>query len=123
LSLTASNIRGNKAAEQAQRYLVDYVIAHPRGWLTLWGDYGTAKTLTIQAIIAGLVRTGHSARFYRASQIEPGWFDDLHTDRSNAELYRELPILAIDELNKVNLRSDWIRKRFQDLIDYRDPRQ
>lgn len=117
--MTAASIKGKGPAETVQRYLVDQIISHPRGWLTLWGDYGTAKTMTAQAIVAGLVRAGKSARFYRASQIEQAWFKDLHEDRNNAEMFRELPALAIDELDKVNLRSEWIRERFQDLMDYR----
>lgn len=119
LSITANDIHGNTHTERALRYLIGYVADNPTGWLTLWGNYGTAKTMTVQAIIASLVHQGKSARFYRASEIEQGWFDDLHAGRSNAELYRRLPILAVDELNKVNLRNDWIRERFQDLLDHR----
>lgn len=116
---TANSISGRGDTETALRYLVDAITAKPTGWLTLYGAYGTAKTLTVQAIIAGLVRAGKVAKFCRASEIEQAWFDDLHSDTSKRRLFLELPALAIDELDKVNLRNDWIRERFQELMDMR----
>ena len=116
---TAKSISGRGDTETALRYLVDAITAKPAGWLTLYGAYGTAKTLTVQAIIAGLVRAKKVAKFVRASEIEQAWFDDLHSDSDKRKLFLELPALAIDELDKVNLRNDWIRERFQELMDLR----
>lgn len=116
---TSKSISGKGDTETALRYLVDAITAKPTGWLTLYGAYGTAKTLTVQAIIANLVRAGKVARFCRASEIEQAWFDDMHGDTNKRQLFLELPALAIDELDKVNLRNEWIRERFQELMDMR----
>ena len=101
------------------RWLVEQVIAHPVGWLTLWGSYGTAKTMAVQAMVAGLVRAGVQGRFYHAKRLEQGWFDDMRGDTANAQLYRRVRVLAIDEADKVNLKSDWTRAAWQELMDDR----
>lgn len=101
------------------RHLVHFITANPSGWLTLWGEYGTAKTLTAQAIVAQLVKAGRSARFYHARQLESGWFSDVRGDTANAELYRRLPILAIDEIDKINTTNEWVRHGLQELLDTR----
>ncbi len=120
--LTAAAIKTFKGQEDitaALRYLVDYITDHPQGWLTLWGSYGTAKTLTVQAIVAQLLKRRTLARFYHARQLEQGWFDDIHGDCNHAQMYRRLPVLAIDEIDKFNLKSDWVRVAFQELLDTR----
>lgn len=121
LTYSAASIQGKNDTVTALRYLVDHIAAHPAGWLTLWGPFGTAKTMTMQAIIAGLVRQNRNARFYHAKQIEQGWFNDMHDpDHSaQAQLFLNTPFIAIDELDKVNLNSEWIRQQFQNLLDHR----
>lgn len=119
LGYTADSILGNGDTPTALRYLVEQITHNPTGWLTLWGVYGTAKTLTIQAIVANLIRQKKLARFYHAKQLEQGWFDDMHADRLNAKVYLDAPVLAIDELDKVNLNNDWVRQQFQALLDHR----
>ena len=109
----------DKGAQQILRWLVGDVIANPAGWITLWGSYGTAKTLAIQAMVAGLVRKGLAARFYHAKRLEQGWFDDMHGDTANATLYSRVRVLAIDEAHTVNLKSDWTRAKWQELMDNR----
>lgn len=119
LRTTAATIRGNSDMHALLRWLVGDVLAQPTGWLTLWGAFGTAKTLTAQAIIAGLVRQNVSARFYHARRLEDGWFADIHGDTANGQLYRDLPALCIDEVDKANVTNDWTRKGLQELLDHR----
>ncbi len=109
----------DKETQAMLRWLVEQVIAHPAGWLTLWGSYGTAKTMAVQAMVAGLVRSGTQARFYHAKRLEQGWFDDMRGDTANAQLYRRVRVLAIDEADKINLKSDWTRAAWQELMDDR----
>ena len=117
--LSADAILGNGPMVQVLRYLVSHAVANPVGWITLWGDYGVAKTLAAQAIVAQLVKAGRSARFYHARQLEQGWFSDVRGDTANAELYRRLPALVIDELDKINVTNDWTRHGLQELLDTR----
>jgi hypothetical protein len=119
LRTTPESIKGGGEAQETLRFLARYCIENPRGWLTLWGDYGTAKSLTAQAIVAGLASRGVSARYVHAGKVEQLWFDDLHGDACNAQLLERVPVLAVDELDKINLRSEWIRKKVQALADAR----
>lgn len=124
LRLTAAQIgviggHEDRETQALLRWLVEQVIARPAGWLTLWGSYGTAKTMAVQAIVAGLVRSGTQALFYHARRLEQGWFDDMRGDTANAQLYRRARVLAIDEADKINLKSDWTRAAWQELMDDR----
>jgi len=119
LRTDAASIKGNHPMPALLRWLIGDVLATPTGWLTLWGSYGTAKTLTAHAIIAGCVQQSIPARFYHARKLEDGWFRDIHGDSANGQLYREIPVLCIDEIDKANLTNDWTRKGMQELLDTR----
>lgn len=119
LTLTAAAIKGRNDTAGALRYLTQYITEHPHGWLVLWGEYGTAKTLAVQAIVAQLLQRRMLARFYHGRQLEQGWFDDMHGDSANGQLYRRLPVLAIDEIDKINFQNSWVRSGFQELMDSR----
>jgi hypothetical protein len=119
LRIEAASIRGASPMTALLRWLVGDVLAAPAGWLTLWGAYGTAKTMAAQAIVAGCVRQAIPARFYHARKLEDGWFQDIHGDSANGQLYREIPVLCIDEIDKANLTNDWVRKGLQELLDTR----
>ena len=101
------------------RYLARYCISNPYGWLTLWGKYGTAKSLTAQIVVASLARKGMSARYIHSKKLEQMWFDDVHNDTSNGRLLEELPVLVVDELDKINLNSAWVRGGLQAMADAR----
>jgi len=116
---TVDSLAGAGLMPATLRWLCGHVIGNPAGMVTLWGSYGTAKTMAVQIIVAALVRNRYAARFYHAKQVEQGWFDDLDSDRLNMQVYLHTPILAIDELDKVNVKSDWVRQQFQRLLDYR----
>jgi hypothetical protein len=75
--------------------------------------------MAAQAIVAGCVRQALPARFYHARKLEDGWFADIHGDSANGQLYREIPVLCIDEIDKANLTNDWVRKGLQELLDTR----
>ncbi len=119
LRLASADIQGRSDTAVMLRYLVDAIVAQPAGWLVLWGEYGTAKTLAVQAIVASCIRAKLPARFYHARQLEQGWFDDVHADSNHGANYRRIPVLAIDEVDKINLKSDWVRAGFQELMDSR----
>lgn len=119
LRTDASSIRGSHPMHVLLRWLVGDVLNTPTGWLTLWGNYGTAKTLSAHAIVAGCVQKAIPARFYHARTLEDGWFRDIHGDSANGQLYREIPVLCIDEIDKANLTNDWTRNKMQELLDTR----
>lgn len=119
LAYTDMSIEGKNEISITLRHLVRLITKEPKGWLTLYGNSGVAKSLAVQAIIATLVRNGHTARFAHAHQVEQAWFADRDSDKSNAEYFLNVPVLAIDELDKTNLKNDWVRQQFQYLLDHR----
>lgn len=69
--------------------------------------------------VAGLIRAGIQARYYHAKRLEQGWFDDMSGDTANAVMYRRVRVLVIDEVDKINFKSDWTRGAFSELMDER----
>jgi DNA replication protein DnaC len=119
LSLTVEDIKGDEEIHDVLRYLVQYCISHPVGWLTLYGRYGTAKSLTAQIIVAGLARKGKPVRYIHAKKLEQMWFDDMHNDTSNGLMLEEIPALVVDEVDKMNMNSSWVRSGLQAMADAR----
>lgn len=118
-TLTINGIAGENATYQMLRWLATELVTRPAGMVTLWGTFGTAKTLLVQVVVAELVRRRRAAKFIHAKAIEQGWFDDMHAERHDMKSLTTVPTLAIDELDKVNLKSDWVRQQFQLLMDER----
>jgi hypothetical protein len=118
-TLTVGSIAGSGATYAMLRWLANDCANNPAGMVTLWGAWGTAKTMTAQVIVAELVRRRKAAKFIHAKAAEQGWFDDMHADRHDMRSLTTVQTLAIDELDKVNLKSDWVRQQFQLLMDER----
>ncbi len=119
LELTVDSILGAGDMHDVLRYLARYCISNPYGWLTLWGKYGTAKSLTAQIVVASLARKGMSARYIHSKKLEQMWFDDMHNDTSNGLGLESVDVLVVDELDKMNLNSNWVRQGLQALADAR----
>ena len=119
LELTVEAIKGDGDMLDVLRYLARYSISNPYGWLTLWGKYGTAKSLTAQIVVASLARKGVSARYIHSKKLEQMWFDDMHNDTSNGLALESVPVLVVDELDKMNLNSQWVRGGLQSMADAR----
>jgi len=106
------------AAEAANR--VAYVIERGYGWVYLWGSYGTAKTLILQIATAYALREGREAAYVRMADI----LDNLRQGISDSstgqrlEWWQGLPLLCIDEFERVNETGYADEKRFQ-LMDQR----
>lgn len=118
-TLTIDSIVGKGDAFVMLRWLANDCVARPGGMVTLWGSWGSAKTMTAQVIVAELVRRRKAAKFIHAKAIEQGWFDDMHAERHDMRSLTTVQTLAIDELDKVNTKSDWVRQQFQLLMDER----
>lgn len=95
------------------------ILSDPFGWFTVWGGTGSAKTLFLQALVVAFCKQGIQASYYHAGDLQAGLMADIEQpDRANMELYRRLPVLAIDEIDKYHWK-DWSRKQLQALLDWR----
>lgn len=124
LALTPQAIKGGSAPYVFLRAVLADVLERPHGLLTLWGTWGTAKTLFAQIVVAEMIRRGTEARFERAVEIEQRWFRSMHGDEDGdlTGTYRTIPVRVLDEGEKVNMRSPWTLARWEAFHDaaYRD---
>jgi ATPase family associated with various cellular activities (AAA) len=95
------------------------------GIVFLWGDYGQAKTLLLKIAVAESLRNGKDAAYANLTDI----MDDIRLAYDNDEAkmtelvrrvdwWTDLPVLAIDELDKAN-ETQWVRERVHQLLDRR----
>jgi DNA replication protein DnaC len=95
-----------------------------RGWVTLWGPTGLAKTLILQVAIAETIRAQRPARYARMVDIIDNLRQAFDTENTRGEETRRmeswagLPILAIDETDRVRSSDYSDEKRFS-LLDRR----
>lgn len=111
-------IRGGESATML-RHAGKVILDDPFGWFVVWGGTGSAKTLFLQALVAEFCRRGVQALYYHARDLQDGLYRDIHDDDStNGVLYRRVPVLAIDELDKWHF-TEWSRTSLQAVLDDR----
>ena len=94
-----------KMKEKARAFVAD-----PYGWFTLWGSVGNGKTLTLQAMVNELRTRWGMAGVYITMKdlldyLRAGFEDEGFTERQRYEHLRTVPVLAIDEVDKVRLTA------------------
>ncbi len=119
---TLAGYRGNNGNTAALQAAVSFAQT-PVGWLTLWGSYGPGKTHLLAAVVNHCAVNRVAACYYTLpdllDKLREGYADDGFTG-----LYDRLvnvPVLAIDEVDKVRL-TDWAIEKIYQLVDarYRD---
>lgn len=86
-----------------------------RGWVYLWGRPGLAKSLLLKVAVAEALRLGREAAYVDASTLFSDVrraFDSANPSSEAAarlEYWAALPVLALDELDKVN-ETGWLRE-------------
>lgn len=88
------------------------------GWFVVWGNTGAAKSLFLQALTVGFCERKRRAIYYHAADLAAGLYKDFDTDSNNQELYRDVDVLVIDELDKFHM-TEWSRKALQGILDHR----
>jgi hypothetical protein len=98
-----------KAANQV-RSLLD----RGYGWIYLWGDFGTAKTLILQIAVAVSLRRGLDASYVRMAELLDHVRDGYESGEYSERLQRweSVSVLCLDEFERVN-ETGWVdEKRF-----------
>jgi DNA replication protein DnaC len=95
----------------------------PRGWLTVWGEYGVGKTYVLASIV-NQFRLHETAAIYA---VTPDLLDRLRQayqpnapqafDALFAEV-RDIPVLGLDELGQVKM-TPWAVEKLFLLLDHR----
>lgn len=110
LQLTFNDVIQRNGKTGGMVKLAREFVGKPFGFCTFWGGVGNGKTLVLQAIVnemRGRGVTGAYVRFYDLIEYVKAGFDD-NADSSARERYRflkDVPILAIDEVDKARMTA------------------
>lgn len=96
------------------------------GWVVLHGKYGVGKSGLLKAATASTIRAGRRAFYRRADDIlleAKATFSSSpekeESDYKILEKYAAVDFLAIDELDRWNVKSDWAQTFLFNLMDRR----
>lgn len=108
--------------EQALNAALDFV-DKPRGWVSFAGRFGNGKTTLIYAALNDLAAQGVYGRYFSAPEMLDYLREAFDRGCQDSALTRlqaisELPVLAIDELDKYNATA-WAGEQMQKLFDLR----
>lgn len=94
------------------------------GWLFIWGVFGLGKTTLLKTAIAESMRYGRQSSYVRMVDIIDDLRNAFSTDNPNEvsarrlEFWTEVPILAVDEFDRIRLTEYAEERRFS-LMDHR----
>lgn len=84
------------------------------GWVYLWGDYGLGKTDILKTAVARCIQRGIHARYAKGQALMNAMYQAVQ-EKEFPAVYREftqVPVLCVDEFEKVSL-TDWgMNQRF-----------
>lgn len=109
----------NNALEAVR--VVRETIERGAGWVTLWGDWGLSKSLILQIAVAEALRSGKPAAYTRMVEILDDLraaFDGSESSDARLERWTNVPVLAIDEIEKVK-ETEYANERRFLLLDRR----
>lgn len=102
------------------RYVAARMLRTPTGCFAVWGAPGSAKTMFLQVIVAGMAKRGVEARYITAADIERRIWDQIHAGQGvGLDEFLRIPVLAIDELANVKWRTPVIQTELIAFIDAR----
>jgi DNA replication protein DnaC len=118
-NLKWSIIQDNNNIREIKNKIIE-VLNRGYGWIFLWGDHGLGKSLLLKASIADALRIGQDAAYVNMVNILDDIKKSYDSDDydSKFEWWQGLPILAIDEFNRVK-SSEWADERRFALMDAR----
>lgn len=102
---------------EALTMLGKQIVARRFGFQLVYGPPGTAKSLWLRALVTQAAKSGVTAYYTSAVELEQQLFRSNEDDPRLPHLTTN--VLAIDEAHSFNWRNDWIRARLQALLDYR----
>ena len=107
-------------------HMAQGLLADRGGWLTLWGNYGSGKSLILTGLVADACRAGVLAQYYTGQDVlqvfRRDFADAGDADAGkgvNLDFLARVPVLAIDELSGFHTSSDWFARHLVELLDRR----
>jgi DNA replication protein DnaC len=103
---------------------VQGAIARGYGWVTLWGDYGTAKSLILRIAVAERIRNGRHAAFVEMASMLDDLRESYDKEQPDGEAtrrlerWKDIPFLAIDEVDRIN-NTVWAKEKQFEIFNFR----
>ncbi len=111
-------------------------LERPRGWLYLWGGYGTSKTVVLQCITTHFIRKGRTAYYTTFADLRDVMMESMKKPERGDENFdyawrrwktygarlgrlRRLYSLCIDEMDEEKITGDWTAAFRGQLLDHR----
>lgn len=98
----------------------------PRGFLSIYGEFGNGKTTIMMAIVNAVIEQGIEARYLTASDLLAYLRETFNSETKESDYDRlhelaKIPVLCIDEMDKLR-DTAYSRELQQELINlrYRD---
>lgn len=110
------------AKTMARSYLA--MNTNPSGFITFWGEPGRGKSHLLKGMVNGFRGLGVFSQYINASDLLSKIRDLFSDDRGGVAVealihhYRNVRVLAIDELDQINL-TNWTRQTIHRLLDTR----
>ena len=101
------------------RHLATEMLRDPFGWAAISGIVGAGKSLFLAATVASFCRNNRQARYYTmdeiAARLMPSDDNDIEAFKT---LLKNLPVLAIDEPDKIEW-TQWNVRHIGEVLDHR----
>ena len=110
--------------DAAKQVVIDLLAMNksPCGFVTFHGHYGTGKTLLLKASVNGFLNIGLVARYTTLADLladaRERFGNSIGSVEATIDHLRGLHILAIDEIERVNL-TGWANETIHRLLDSR----
>ena len=96
--------------------------AEPKGWLVIYGKYGTGKTMLLHAIGAYLVQTNLLVMYGSVTELlaklREGFGDNARDVNREVDALKSVDVLLLDDLGKER-STDWAQEVLFQLFDWR----
>ena len=113
---------GRLESKRQAKLKAEVFASKPSGFLTLWGSYGTGKSMLAKCIVTQAIQDGCPSYYVTAPEMVStirARFSESPADVDQAiRHYAEKGLLVIDELDKAN-QTSWVEETIQRIIDKR----
>jgi DNA replication protein DnaC len=122
LNLRIEQFRPMPGKEKARKAALRYMEEGPQGFVTLWGEFGTGKSMLLKILVNQFRVQGHHSTYINTPDML-GRFKRAYSDTEVAtedliDEYKNVRMLALDELDKVRWTA-WDKETMQRLLDER----
>lgn len=114
---TFGRVEDTDASIVSAKHAIKMILERGWGWLYLFGPYGVAKTLLLKTAVAEYLRMKAAAGCYVPlvdilDEVREAYDSKTPSYEANLRLRRwgMLPLLAVDEFEKVNA-TEWVEER------------